>query len=221
MRKVIDIQNWKRKEEYLFFRTFFSPAISVTVEVDCTIACRRAKELGIPLSLYYMHAAIVAANRIEELRYRQEGDEVVLYDRVDLFTPILTADGSYRSVRLPATENLNAFVESARPLVEAAKRGEGEAHSEVRHGKDILLISVNPWYHFTGVQLSIPCDPHQNIPIFTFGKIGERDGRRTMPVAMTVNHGFVSGYQIGKYLKEFQKLLDREEGEGNEDFYFI
>lgn len=210
MRKVIDIQNWKRKEEYLFFRTFFNPMISVTVEVDCTMACRRAKELGIPLSLYYMHAAIVAANRIEELRYRQEGDEVVLYDRIDLFTPLQTADGTYRSVRLPATEDLNAFLKMASPLVEAAKRGEGEAHSETRHGRDILLISVNPWYHFTAVQLSIPSEPHQNIPIFTFGKIVERDGRRMMPVAMSVNHGFVSGYQIGQYLKEFQGLLDRE-----------
>ena len=44
MDKVIDIQNWTRKEEYLFFRTFLNPMISVTVEVDCTTAYRKAKE---------------------------------------------------------------------------------------------------------------------------------------------------------------------------------
>ena len=75
-------------------------------------------------------------------------------------------------------------------------------------GRDILLISVNPWYRFTNVQLAIPGEPHQNIPIFTFGKIEEREGKRIMPVALSVNHGFVSGYQIGLYLKEFQRLLD-------------
>ena len=184
--------------------------ISVTVEVDCTMACRRAREEGFPLSLYYMHAAIVAANRIEEFRYRQEGDEVVLYDRIDLFTPIQTGDGTYRSVRLMAIEDWKNFLVAALPVVTAAKRGEGEAHSETGHRRDILLISVNPWYRFTNVQLTIPREPHQNIPIFTFGKITEQNGKRMMPVAMSVNHGFVSGYEIGQYLKEFQRLLDRK-----------
>lgn len=94
MRQVIDIENWKRKEEFLFFRTFQNPMVSVTVEVDCTLAYQRAKELGVPFSLYYMHAALVAANRIEELRYRQEGEEVVLYDRVNLFTLFLLPTGA-------------------------------------------------------------------------------------------------------------------------------
>ena len=78
MDKVIDIQNWTRKEEYLFFRTFLNPMISVTVEVDCTTAYRKAKERQQPFSLYYMHAAVTAANRIEEFRYRQVGEEVIL-----------------------------------------------------------------------------------------------------------------------------------------------
>lgn len=211
MRKKIDIQNWNRKEEYEFFRTFFNPMISVTVEVDCTVACRRAKELGVPLSLYYLHAGITAANRIEEFRYRQEGDEVVLYDRIDLVTPIQTGDGTYRSVCLEAQEDLQEFVASARPAVEAAKRGEGGAHSETGYGCGILIVSVNPWYHFTSVQLAIPAEPQQNIPIFTFGKIIGREGRQVMPVALSVNHGFVSGCQIGQYLQEFQRLLDRKE----------
>ena len=163
MDKVIDIQNWTRKEEYLFFRTFLNPMISVTVEVDCTTAYRKAKERQQPFSLYYMHAAVTAAN----------------------------------------------FLAAARPLIEAAKRGEGEVHNEAGQGRDILLISVNPWYRFTNVQLAIPGEPHQNIPIFTFGKIEEREGKRIMPVALSVNHGFVSGYQIGLYLKEFQRLLNR------------
>lgn len=211
MRKRIDIQNWNRKEEYGFFRTFFNPMISVTVEVDCTVACRRAKELGVPLSLYYLHAGITAANHVEEFRYRQEGEEVVLYDRIDLITPIQTDDGSYRSVRLTAEEDFPRFIASARPVIEGAKRGEGGAHTEVDEGRDVLVISVNPWYRFTNVQLAVPAEPHQNIPIFTFGKIGEQDGRQMMPVALSVNHGFVSGCQIGQYLQEFQRLLDRKE----------
>lgn len=213
MRQVIDLENWKRKEEYGFFRTFFNPMVSVTVEVDCTQAYRRAKEQGIPFSMYYLHAALVAANRIEELRYRQEGEEVVLYDKVGLVTPVSTADGSYRSVMLPMEEKLEVFLEKALPVVEAAKRGEGQAHSERSYNRDFLLISVNPWYRFTSIQLTIPQNPHENIPIFTFGRVTEENGRRMMPVALSVHHGFAGGYQIGQFLKEFQGLLNRLEEE--------
>lgn len=209
MRQVIDIENWKRKEEYAFFRTFLNPMVSVTVEVDCTEAYRKARESQVPFSLYYLHAALVATNRIEEFRYRQEGEEVVLYDKVDLFTPISTPDGSYRSVLLPMEEELEKFLERASPIVEAAKRGEGQAHEEQGYDRNFVLISVNPWYRFTSVQLTIPERPHENIPIFTFGQVTEENGRRMMPVALSVNHGFAGGYQIGCFLKEFQQLLDR------------
>lgn len=209
MRQVIDIENWKRREEYLFFRTFQNPMVAVTVEVDCTLAYRRAKELNVSFSLYYMHAALVVANRIEELRYRQEGEEVVLYDRVNLITPISIADGGYRSVLLPMEEELDAFLKKAVPMVEAAKRGEGSAHGENEHTRGVILISVNPWYRFTSVQLGMPGKPHENIPIFTFGKVTVENGKWLMPVALSVNHGFAGGFQIGRFLEEFQRLLDR------------
>ncbi len=209
MRQVIDVENWKRKEEYLFFRTFFNPMVSVTVDIDCTKAYWSAREQGVPFSMYYLHAALVAANRIEEFRYRQEGEDVVLYDRIDLFTPISVADGSYRSVLLRMEENLDVFLQRALPIVEAAKRGEGEAHGERKYNRNFILMSVNPWYRFSSVQLTIPQCPQENIPIFTFGKVTEEGGRRMMPVSLSLNDGFVSGYQIGCFLKEFQRLLDR------------
>lgn len=209
MRHIIDVNTWKRKEEYLFFRTFFNPMVAVTVEVDCTQAYKKAKEKKVSFALYYLHAALVAANRIEEFRYRQEGEEVVLYDRIDLFTPVLTADGSYRSVLLPAEEKWETFRKKAMPIMEAAKQGVGEAHSEKEQGRNILLISVNPWYRFSSVQLAIPQEPQLNIPIFTFGKVTLEGEKRMMPVSLSVNHAFVSGYQIGCFLKEFQALLDR------------
>ena len=93
--------------------------------------------------------------------------------------------------------------------MEAAKQGVGEAHSEKEQGRNILLISVNPWYRFSSVQLAIPQEPQLNIPIFTFGKVMLEGEKRMMPVSLSVNHAFVSGYQIGCFLKEFQALLDR------------
>lgn len=209
MKQLIDIDCWKRKEEYLFFKTFLSPLVGVTVDVDCSTACRRAKELGVSLAMYYLHAALGAANRVEEFRYREENGQVYLYDRVDLFTPILTEEKNYRSVALVYEEDFQEFLEKAMPVVKEAKSGKGQAHGNGESRSDLILISVNPWYRFTGIQLSDPAKPHEGFPIFTFGKITPENGRQVMPVSLRVNHGFVDGYHIGCFLNEFQQMLDR------------
>lgn len=209
MKQLIEIDSWKRKEEYSFFKTFQSPLVGVTIAVDCTKACRKAKETGVSLAMYYLHAALVAVNRVEEFRYREEEGRVYLYERVDLFTPILTNEKNYRSVALRYEEDFQKFLEGAVPVVSEAKSGKGQAHGDGENRKDLVLISVNPWYRFTGIQLSDPVNPHENIPIFTFGKITPEDGKQMMPVALRVNHGFVDGYHIGCFLNEFQRMLDR------------
>lgn len=209
MKNIVNIEEWDRREEYLFFKTFQDPSISVTVEVDCTIACRKAKEQDVPVSLYYMHAALVAVNRVPEFRYREELGQVVFYDRVGLIAPILAKDNNYRTVIIPYKEKLNDFLAEAMLIVEKAKQGEGCRHGDGEERSDLVLISVVPWFRFTGIQLSIPADPHRSFPIFTFGQLTEVDGKRMMPVALRVNHGFVDGFRIGRFLRVFQQMLNR------------
>lgn len=209
MKKKIDIETWKRKEEYLFFKTFQSPLVGVTVEADCSEAYRKAKASGIPPSLYCMHAALVAGNKVEEFRFREEQGEVFLYDRIHLFAPILTAEHSYKSVLLEYREDFDEFRREAIPVIDRAKSGAGEAHGEGEERRDKLLISVNPWYRFTAVHLSDPAQPHEAFPILTFGKFTPVGEKLMMPVALRVNHGFIDGYHIGRFLDEFQKMLDR------------
>ena len=87
MKHPVDIDNWNRRENYLFFRDFANPYYSVTSQVDVTEAYIRAKALGIKFSHYAMYASLRAVNSIEALRYRQVDGKVWLYDRIRL-TPL-------------------------------------------------------------------------------------------------------------------------------------
>ena len=82
MKHPVDIDNWNRRENYLFFRDFANPYYSVTSQVDVTEAYIRAKALGIKFSHYAMYASLRAVNSIEALRYRQVDGKVWLYDRI-------------------------------------------------------------------------------------------------------------------------------------------
>ena len=82
MKHPVDIDNWNRRENYLFFRDFANPYYSVTSQVDVTEAYIRAKALGIKFSHYAMYASLRAVNSIEALRYRQVDGKVWLYVRI-------------------------------------------------------------------------------------------------------------------------------------------
>ena len=91
-----------------------------------------------------------------------------------------------------------SFVAEARGIIAAALRGEGDAYGADSE-KDTFVISVNPWYSFTGLQFQFPQNAGENIPLSVFGKIMvDMQGRRTMPVAVSFHHGFVDGYQVGR-----------------------
>lgn len=86
--------------------------------------------------------------------------------------------------------------------------GRGDAYGADSE-KDTFVISVNPWYSFTGLQFQFPQNAGENIPLSVFGKIMvDMQGRRTMPVAVSFHHGFVDGYQVGRYWEAFQHNLD-------------
>ena len=155
MKHPVDIDNWNRRENYLFLRDFANPYYSVTSQVDVTEAYIRAKALGIKFSHYAMYASLRAVNSIEALRYRQGDGKGWLYDRIRLNTAVAREDHSFASVIIPYNDTLEEFVAEARGIIAAAMRGEGDAYGADSE-KDTFVISVNPWDSFTGLQFQFP-----------------------------------------------------------------
>ena len=101
--KVIDIATWNRKEHFEHFSAFDDPFFGVTVNVDCTRAYREAKDKGISFSLLVLHRIITAAAKVEEFRYRIEGDRVVCYDSLLPEATVGRADHTFSLLLLNMT----------------------------------------------------------------------------------------------------------------------
>lgn len=207
MKQEIDIEKWQRKENYLFFRDFANPYYTVTSQVDVTEAYRRSKALDVKFAHYAMYASLAAVNAVDAMRYRQVDGRVWLYDRIRLNTPLPRCDRSFVSAIIPYVDTLGAFVLSMQEAARRVAAGEGDAYGADTE-KDTFVISINPWYAFTGMQFQFPRNAGENVPLSVFGKMENRHGRRTMPVAVSFHHGFVDGYQVGRYWEEFQRNLD-------------
>lgn len=95
MKQKLDLETWNRKEHYNFFKQFEEPYYGVNVNIDVTAAYKFVKENGLSFFLYTMYQSLAASQVIEPFRYRIEGDDVVIYDRIDGESTIPRANGTF------------------------------------------------------------------------------------------------------------------------------
>ncbi len=201
---IVDIENWKRRDVFRFFKDFINPQFSVTVDVECTGAYNRAKERKESFYLHYLYAILKALNTIEEFKYRvekeEENSEVIVkrYDVVNVTTPITVgADGEYEEVYIYYNQDFDTFYREASKVVASAHGGGDPFDTNRRIGLGLCCISANPALRFTSMNLTLATIGAVNmIPLLCVGKMLEKDGVRTMPIAIQIHHGLADGKHV-------------------------
>lgn len=207
MKTLIDTAAWVRKDHYQFFSQFEEPFYGITVSIDCTAAYQYAQKNGISFFQYYLYQALKAANAIENFRYRIVNKEVYLFNRIDASPTVQRPDGTFGFAYIDYNENEDVFYANATQIIEAEKLASGLTPAV--SGENVIHCSAVPWLHFTAVSHARCFSFADSCPKITFGKIGEENGIKTMPVAVHVHHALVDGYHVGLFIERFQELMNR------------
>lgn len=205
MKQKINIENWVRKDHFLFFKNFDEPFYGVCVTIDCTKAYQRAKELNTSFFLYYLHKSTLAANRVEAFRYRIEDNDVYLYETNDPEATIDRPNGTFGFSHMDFHEDYNHFAVEASKVV---NRVRNSTTMELCAAVNAIHYSAVPWINFTSISHARNFSRQDSCPKISFGKMTENKGKRTMPVSVHVHHALVDGFQVGQYIDEFQKLMN-------------
>ncbi len=206
--KIIDIENWNRKEHYNFFSKMASPFFGIVTEVDCTSAYTKAKELGHSFFAYYLHKSMIAINSVEEFRYRIVDDQVISFDKINAGATIGRTDGTFAFIFVNYSEDFNQFNQKLQQEVECVKNSTGLRLNNDDIKKDLIRHSTIPWNSFTGLLHPTNFDQKESVPKITFGKFMVRDNKKFLPISIEAHHGLVDGFHIAKYLAEFQRQLE-------------
>lgn len=213
MKQIIDIETWERKENFNFFRRFQNPQLSITSEVECGGAKKRAKEAHQSFFLHYLYAVLRAANEIPELRYRIDPEgRVVLYDQIDILSPIkIKENGKFFTIRFPYHEDFETFYQEARKIIDSIpENGDPYAaeNGEVANGDyGLILLSATPDLYFTSITGTQEKQGGNNYPLLNAGKAIIKKGKLVMPIAMTIHHGFVDGHHLSLFYRKVEELL--------------
>jgi chloramphenicol O-acetyltransferase type A len=210
MKKIIDIENWIRKEHFEWFKNFDEPFFGIVSELDCSIAYLKSKKENIPFYHSYLHKSLKAVNLLENFRLRIEDNKVVCYDKINASATINNADNLYAMSFIEYTDNLLDFSRKMRLEEERINKIRGLGVSENTMRKDVIHYSSVPWFKITGLSHARNYKFEDSVPKITFGKFEMVGNKKIMNISINGHHGLIDGSHVGIYLKTFQDLLNSE-----------
>ena len=210
MYKLLDIENWNRKEHYNFFSQCDEPLFGITTEIECTLAYHFCKKMQLSFFLYYHYKSIDAINKLDEFRYRILDGKVVVYDTIHVTTTIGRADRTFAFAFIPFTKNFSEFSFQAQLEINRIRNSTGLGLNENTARLDVMHYSTIPWISFKSITHARNYQYRDSIPKITFGKYFERDKRIFMPVSINVHHGLMDAFHVGQHLQLFEQLMNEK-----------
>ncbi len=208
MKTLLDIENWNRKEHFLFFKQMEEPFFGLTVEIDCTKAYQVANALNTSFFVYYLHKTIVAVNTIDVFRYRIIEDEIYVFDRIDASATIMREDNSFGFSLIEYSPNFEVFAANTFKEIQRIKSTPGLFTRKFK-SENVIHFSTIPWVNFTSLSHARSYTSPDSCPKISFGKMMiDKNGKRTMSMSIHVHHGLIDGFHLGQFVDCFQELMN-------------
>jgi chloramphenicol O-acetyltransferase type A len=210
MKKLLDLDNWNRKEHFLFFKQMHQPFFGVTVTIDCTKAYAESKTMGTSFFIYYLHKTLMAVNAFECFRYRIENNHIHIFDRIDGSATIGRADGTFGFSLIEYHPDYTFFEQTAITEIERIQNTTGLLTREFNED-NLIHFSAIPWLDFTSMSHARSMTFTDSCPKISFGKMTlSKKGKRKMPMSIHAHHGLMDALHVGQMVDYFQQIMNHE-----------
>lgn len=207
MRNKLDLSTWPRREHFEFFRKFEEPFFGIVANVDVTKAYSAAKERNASFFLYYLHAIMAAVNEVEAFRYRISGDDVYVYDIVNVSATLTREDNTFGFSFMEYVPDFKTFHKNAKQEIERVRITPGLFTRQFNED-NLIHFSALPWVSFTSLSHARSFTFPGSCPKISVGKMTFVNGTRTMPVSVHVHHALMDGYHVGNFFETLQQKLN-------------
>ena len=208
MKTLLDLDNWNRKEHFLFFKQMQEPFFGASINIDCTKAYAASKRLDTSFFIYYLHKTLMAVNAFESFRYRIDNTHIYIYDRIDASATIGRADGTFGFSLIEFHPDYTIFEQTALTEIERIQNTTGLFTREFKDD-NVIHFSAIPWLNFTSLSHARSMTYPDSCPKISFGKMMVSDeGNRTMSMSIHVHHGLMDAMHVGQMADYFQEIMN-------------
>lgn len=206
MSYYLDLQTWKRKDHYLLFSKMDNPFFNICANLDITIFHNHIKTINAPFFISFLYIASKAANEVEEFKLRIRKEGIFLHDKVHPSFTVMGEDDMFSFCYSDFSSNFPEFAADAKRAIEKVKIKGSLNDDENRD--DYLYITSIPWITFTSVSHPFSTNKMDSVPRISWGKFEDKDGRKSIPISVSLHHGLADGFHVAMYLKHMQEYLD-------------
>lgn len=205
MYKEFDIEHWVHREAYDMFTRKPFPHYLLAVNIDVTRLLEYKRREGLSFYLSIIYLMTKALNEQENFRLRVVDGRVVLYDRVEPnFTHKRIDEEMYHIYTARLEGSLPEFVRRTSEAI----AGQTAFYAGDEPAPNLIYYSCAPTIECTCITNPGMSDPDDAIPRINWGRYTEREGRMLLNVSITVNHRFVDGFHVGRFVNRVQELID-------------
>ena len=122
MFREIELEKWKRKSTFVYFRNFENPFFNLTAPLDVTNLYQFCKIHKLSFSIACLFYSVQTANEIPEFRLRLIGEKLVEFDKIHVTQTILNDDETFSFCYFELKDNVFEFNEVGKQSVEKYKQ---------------------------------------------------------------------------------------------------
>ncbi len=201
--KVIDLENWYRKDIFHFYRNYDDPFINLTANVEVTRLLEVSKREDSSFFLNSLYLSIKVANAIPAFKYRLLENQLVEYDVITAGSAILNSDNSFSFCYFDHYESRADFIKAGKAEIAATQQRKGiDPRSDALN---MIHYSVVPWVSFTSLKHARQYNKQDTIPKIVFGKYFQNEEKVLMPLSIESHHSMMDGYHMGLYFQKFEE----------------
>ena len=201
--QLIEQEAWKRKEYFDHYFKHVPCTYIMTVKLDIT----GLKDKKLYPTLLYGLATIV--NRHEEFRtaMNENGQVGVFSEMMPCYTIFHKDTQTFSNLWTAYTADYTEFCARYREDMERYGNTEGMM-AKPNPPENTFPVSMIPWTTFEGFNLNLKNGYDYLLPIFTFGKYQQDNGRYYIPLSVQVHHAVCDGFHTSRFINELQELID-------------
>lgn len=196
------------------FMNFQIARYSMSARINVEKLWKYSKENDYSFFVLSLGCLMNTVNSIPQFKRRIAGDKVIEYDYLDGICPIMNKeDEIFKEMKVKAPVEFKDFdkwysyVKKTSKDVLSGKQEEYTTPMNKRDEENVANYSCIPWVDFDSLSTCI-LSGNQIQPLITWGKVNKN---YEMSIAVTVNHIFVNGQELGYFYKNAQENFNHIE----------
>lgn len=211
MYKVLAVDELENPSQYKWFRTFSNPCYGMNVKVDVSNLVRFSKSTGTSFFANTLYLVTKAFNSVAEMRMREVGGEIRLYDVINPTFTVMTDSGTFANAGFKMIEDYRGFYDKTRQII-AQKKSQTVFDDEYNDSSDYddYYITCIPWLSLESFTHPLPDNNYESssCPRAGWDKFRLENGRYVMLLNVTVSHCFVDGKRLSNVFEAVQRNFD-------------